>query len=183
LLLSAAIRAISADIAATSAEIEADRQDDYQNQRRNPADRYQSDSQVKQELFKALATGLQINTATRLGRPLGTFERPRPKQVEGRRSGRRLRHVTLSLEALKTPTISLTDNNTDLVTELQAKFDAVLKRAAQLADPVLRTSPIPLADFESKPCSKGLQIFSLWLLRNQDLHWGVDAGFNSLDGD
>ncbi len=65
-------RAISTDIAATTQSIKMDWEQSYAAEMRSPANRYQSDEEITQELLKALTTGLQVLDDMRLGRPLGT---------------------------------------------------------------------------------------------------------------
>jgi predicted lipoprotein len=58
---------------------------------------FQTPAEARRALYTALSTSLVFIHDTRLGRPLGTFDRPRPNRAEARRSGRSQRHVVLSL--------------------------------------------------------------------------------------
>lgn len=72
-------------------------------------DVFLSEREASQALFTALTTGLEFNADQRVGRPMGSFARPRPNRAEARRSGRSLRNVTLSLRALEDLAGALSD--------------------------------------------------------------------------
>ena len=48
--------------------------------------RYQSKDEAHRALYTSLSSGLEFLDDQRLGRPLGTFDRPRPTRAEARRS-------------------------------------------------------------------------------------------------
>jgi len=177
------LRAITADIATTSQLILQDWQSSYAAQMRHPGDRYHTSAEVRQELFKALNTGLQITADMRLGRPLGTFDHPRPNRAEARRSGRSLRHVQLSLQALEPLALVLADGNADLQKELRDGFAKARNHAALLDDPVFAGVSDPNARFRIEALQQ--QVNDLRAIADADLGpaLGVDPGFNSLDGD
>lgn len=66
------VQTVATDIATTSAAIARDWIASYARLMRTPAPTtpYRSEEEVLQELFKALTTGLQFTSETRLGRPL-----------------------------------------------------------------------------------------------------------------
>ena len=68
----------------TSAAILSDWQSDYASRLLNPLTNrtYRSDDEALQEMFKVLTTGLQFTLVSRLGCPLGTYDRPHPKRAE-----------------------------------------------------------------------------------------------------
>lgn len=81
--------AVAQDIAATSAEIEADWRTRYAPLMRAPypeAGPYRNEEDALRALFTALTAGLKFTSELRLGRPLGTVERPRPRRAEDRKS-------------------------------------------------------------------------------------------------
>lgn len=177
------VRAIADDISDTSHLILKDWQQNYVAQMRTPGDRYQTRSEVKQELFKALNTGLQVTSDMRLGRPLGTFDHPRPNRAEARRSGRSLRHVELSLKSLESLAIALAGDNLALAADLQAGFSKARISAARLADPVFAGVSNPSNRFRIEALQQ--QINDIRSIADVDLGpaLGVTPGFNSLDGD
>ncbi|MCI4663315.1 MAG: imelysin family protein [Neomegalonema sp.] len=136
------------------------------------------------ELFKALMGGVEYLKDMRLGRPLGGYDRPRPKRAEAWRSNRSLRNISLSITALHefyravfAPILSL---------EQQARIDAAFRSAAKEA----ADAPSPLHEAVSQPGAR-LQIEAIQTriarLREETGAIGeaIGAGvtFNSLDGD
>lgn len=176
-------RAITRDIAATSRAIQEDWIADYADKMRSPQDRYRSEIEVKQELFKAVNTGLEILIDMRLGRPLGSFDKPRPKRAEAYRSGRSLRHVQLSLQALEELTLILAQEDPELQAQLATSFTKVRAQADRLEDPVFAgvTQPGPRLRIEALQQSIRNLRETVGLELGPAL--GVEAGFNSLDGD
>ena len=174
---------ITADVANTTQQIRDDWQNNYADQLRSPADRYQTEAEVKQELYKALNTGLQVTADMRLGRPLGTFDKPRPKRAEARRSGRSQRHVALSLQALEPLAIALSGDNTQLANTFDVAFDKAHNAVQRLNDPVFAGVSDPASRFRIEALQQ--LVNDIRAIANTDLgpSLGVDAGFNSLDGD
>jgi predicted lipoprotein len=62
---------------------------------------YLAPEESTRALCSALTEALQADIDLRLGRPLGTLERPQPRRAEAWRSGRSLRNVEQSLTALR----------------------------------------------------------------------------------
>ena len=119
----ALIRMVTDDIADLSGDIRADWDQTYATLMRDAGsnDTYRSQEEVARLFFTALSTALEFTSDVRLGRPLGSYDRPRPKRAEARRSDRSLRHVILSLQATR-----------DLATRLSpddAKLDALFAQA------------------------------------------------------
>jgi len=181
----ALIRAITNDIATTAHDIFNDWDQNYADLMRNPgeSDLYQSQDEVVQELFKALNTGLQLASDTRLGRPMGTFERPRPNRSEARRSGRSLHNVTLSLVSLRQLAGLLSGGNPQLAATMDGAFDTALKTAAKLDDPVFAGVATPQGRLKVEVLQQAIN--SIRRVAEDDLgpSLGVEGGFNSLDGD
>lgn len=176
-------RALAQGIAANTAAISADWAGSYAEEMRSPGTRYRNAAEVKQELFKALLTGLEVSAGMRLGRPLGTFERPRPARAEAHRSGRSLAHVTLSLEALEDLALALAGENREVSLALQAQFSATLDRARNLQDPVFAGVADPAARFRIEALQQDLLDLKVLAEARLGPALGVEAGFNSLDGD
>lgn len=178
------VQAITAGIADNSAAIAKDWQADFAGYLTSPDENgpYRNEMEAVQALVKSLATGLQVTSDMRLGRPMGDIDRPRPKRAEAWRSGRSHRHVELSLEALKNLASYLTDGTT-----VKASFtDGFARAEAQLAridDPTFAAVAEPSGRFQ-------MDILKLELdyLRDEPMtilqdDLGVISGFNALDGD
>lgn len=179
-------RALTADVAATAATIERDWRESYAALMLSPGSEYSpyhSAEEVNQELFKALSTGLQFTSDTRLGRPLGTFDKPRPTRAEAVRSGRSLHQVQLSLGALKQLAVILTRGNPALETEVTASFDTALAQAAALDDPVFAGVEDPSKRLKIEILQQTIDLIRQQELANIGDTLGVAAGFNALDGD
>ncbi|WP_027259755.1 imelysin family protein [Leisingera aquimarina] len=176
-------RAISTDIASTTQYIKMDWEQNYAAEMRSPANRYQSDAEIIQELLKALTTGLQVLDDMRLGRPLGTFDRPRPNRAEARRSGRSLHHVLVSLNALEPLALALADNHTDLQAKITAGFAKAREKAESLNDPVFAGVADPASRFRIESLQQEIKDLRRLVTGELGPTLGVEAGFNALDGD
>ncbi|MGL5008802.1 MAG: imelysin family protein, partial [Paracoccaceae bacterium] len=94
----------AADLAAMARTIEAEWRADFAEVLRTPGPenaRFLTDREVRQAMFTQLITGIEFVKDTRIGRPLGTFEAPRPERAEARLSGRAGRNIVVSLMALQ----------------------------------------------------------------------------------
>lgn len=179
----ALIRALSTGIAANTAAISRDWTATYAGSMRSPGQRYRTEAEVKQELFKALLTGLEVTADMRLGRPLGSFDTPRPKRAEARWSGRSQRHVILVLEALRPLAVALAADDAALTADLQAQFDTALDKAMQLDDPVFAGVSDPASRFRIEALQQAVSGLKSLTETRLGPALGVEAGFNSLDGD
>lgn len=176
-------RAVSTDIAATAQAIAADWEKNYATEMRVPAARYRSEEEITQELLKALTTGLQVLDDMRLGRPLGTHDTPRPNRAEARRSGRSLRHVLLSLNAMEPLAIALAQKNTELKADLAHEFSKIRNRAETLDDPVFAGVADPASRIRIEALRQQVKDLRSLVSDRLSPALGVAAGFNSLDGD
>jgi predicted lipoprotein len=179
------IQTISADMAVTAANILEDWQSDYAVKMTEPSPTgvYRSEEEVLQEMFKSLSTGLQFTSESRLGRPLGTFDRPRPTRAEARRSGRSTLHVTLSLQALQDLAARLADDDANMATILDASFDRAMSQLNDLNDPTFADVSDPQTRFKIEVIQQSVDTIRTVVLDELGPTLGVAAGFNSLDGD
>ncbi|WP_421857913.1 imelysin family protein [Oricola sp.] len=181
----ALVRAMAADVARNAADILEDWQANYADLLRHAGanDDYRSPEEAAKRLLTALSTGLEFTSDMRLGRPMGTFERPRPKRAEARRSGRSLRHVVLSLEATRDLARLLAAPSPDAAEALEASFGRALKLASQLGDPVFAGVAEPQGRFEVEALKQAVDDVRDAVTTRLGPALGVAAGFNSLDGD
>ncbi|MEM6971632.1 MAG: imelysin family protein [Pseudomonadota bacterium] len=182
------IAAVARDIATTAAAIAADWQGGYAETMTTAGaegnTRYLDTQEARRALFTALSTGLETTGDLRLGRPLGTFERPRPNRAEARRSERSQRHVILSLEALRDlAAILATDVPQDVSASVDGAFARALEQGRSLDDPAFAGVASP----GSRIGVEALQVRVTDIRRAVALELGaalgIAAGFNSLDGD
>ncbi|WP_171101724.1 imelysin family protein [Ruegeria sp. HKCCD7255] len=178
------IRAISVDIDRNADAINADWQS-YALLLEQPGENspYRNTDEATQEIYKALITGLEFTGNTRLGRPLGSFDRPRPNRAEARRSERSARHVVLSLIALRDLAAHLALDHPDVATALEAGFADAIERAQALDDPALAGVADPAARFRIEALQQAVLDIHATASGALGPKLGISAGFNSLDGD
>ena len=179
------VQTVTTDIATTSAAILEGWQTDYAARLKSPdtSSTYRSDEEVLQELFKALVTGLQFTSETRLGRPLGTFERPRSTRAEAWRSGRSARHVELSLAVLNDLAFRLSSDNAELSERIETSFEVAATLLSELDDPIFAGVGDPQTRFKVEVIQQSIHNIQAVVRDELGPTLGVAAGFNSLDGD
>ncbi|NSX55977.1 imelysin family protein [Parasulfitobacter algicola] len=179
------IQTVTTDIATTSAAILDDWKTDYAARLSSPdaSGTYRSEEEVLQELFKTLATGLQFTSETRLGRPLGTFDRPHPTRAEGWRSGRSARHVGLSLAALNDLALRLSNDDLDISERIETSFERSIALLAELNDPIFTGVAAPQSRLKVEVLRQSIDSIRALVRDELGPTLGVAAGFNSLDGD
>lgn len=141
---------------------------------------YLSASEADQRMFTALLAGLEFTADQRLGRPLGTFDRPRPERAEARRSGRSLRNVSLSLAALHD--LAETLSNAPIPATEEA-FERAEAQATDLQDPVFQTVSDPSGRLKVEIVQQSVRAIRDAAAAEIGAQLGVAEGFNSADGD
>ncbi|WP_299628120.1 imelysin family protein [uncultured Tateyamaria sp.] len=176
----ALVRAITGDIATNAAAILDGWQGGYGTEMSRPGnDRFRTTSEAERQLFTALMTGLEFTAHARLGRPLGTFDRPRPSRAEAWRSGRSLRHVILSLQA----TAHLANLISGSDPQLTAALATAIARAEVLNDPIFAGVSDPQTRLRIEVLQQNVNAIRLHLTQRVGPSLGIAAGFNALDGD
>lgn len=137
-------------------------------------------------LYSALTESLQADIDLRLGRPMGTFERPRPRRAEAWRSGRSLHNVRESLEALRAYAATvfepaLPPRHADPV---DGSFNAALAAVDRVqGEPI----DVAVATVQGRVRVEALQSAVRRVQEEIAEHvgppLGVTSGFNSMDGD
>lgn len=180
----ALVRAISMDLARMAANIDAD-WDAYAplliSAGADGNTQYLSAREASQEVYTALMAGLEFNEEQRIGRPLGTFERPRPTRAEAWRSGRSLRNVVLSLEALRD--LARTLAAPAPVPEIEAAFTTALETADALDDPVFAGVSDPSGRLKVEILQQKVGFARDAVSQEIGTALGLAQGFNSADGD
>lgn len=179
------VQTVAADIAASSAAIAQDWATEYADKLLTPTPEgtYRSDAEVLQELFKTLTTGLEFTSDTRLGRPLGTYDNPRPTRAEAWRSARSARHVALSLDSLRDLALRLSADNSDLSTQLTREFDTAIAQVAGLDDPAFAGVAEPQSRLRIEVVQQSVDAIRATVRDELGPTLGVASGFNALDGD
>lgn len=179
------LQAIARGISATARDMAVDWQDRYAALLRNPGPDglYRSEEEVKQEYFKALMTGLEVTSELRLGRPMGTFDRPRPTRAEAWRSGQSLQQVRISLIALHDLALRLAASDHSLQERLDVSFRQALENAANLGDPTFSGVAKPTGRIRVEALQQRVNDIRAIVTAELGPDLGISAGFNSLDGD
>lgn len=181
----ALIRAIAVDIDATAEAILADWRGGYADLMRNPgeASPYRSGEEAVQEVFKALTAGLEFTADTRLGRPMGSFDKPRPTRAEAWRSGRSLRNLRLSLEALQDLADLLSQDHPEIEAAVADSFGHALALTEALDDLAFAGVADPQGRFRLEILQQAIGQIRQVAATRLGPTLGVSAGFNALDGD
>lgn len=141
--------------------------------------RFLKPDEATQALFTQLATGLEFIADRRIGRPLGTFDKPRPDLAQGHASGRALADITLSLQALRALAASLSPDSTGTL----AAFDHAIGLAQALNDPNLDGITDPQGWLKLEILQQAVRTTRNMALAEIGPALGVDLGFNAQDGD
>lgn len=135
--------------------------------------------EATQALYTQLATGLDFIADRRIGRPLGTFDKPRPDLAEGRASGRAQANITLSLQALRALTVALEPESPKTL----AAFDRAIELAQKLDDPNLDKIADPQGWLKLQIVQQAVQATRDAAIAEVGPALGVELGFNAQDGD
>ncbi len=141
--------------------------------------RFLKPEEATQALFTQLATGLEFVADRRIGRPLATFDKPRPDLAEGQASGRALANITLSLKGLRGLAASLSPGSAKTL----AAFDHAIGLSETLDDPLLDHITDPQAWLHLEILQQAVRITRDTAIAEIGPALGVELGFNSQDGD
>lgn len=183
------VQAIAADLAATAQAILARWRDPWAEilttagTDANP--RYLAPDESTRDLYSALTSGLQATIDLRLGRPLGTFERPQPRRAEAWRSGRSTRNVVLSIEAQRdfAETTFLPELEPEAAQAVRDGFDAALTAADRIDAPIPEAVAMPQGRVRVEALQQAIMRAQARMIEEVGGTLGVAAGFNSMDGD
>ena len=179
----ALIRATAADLARLAALIQSDWQTDYaaalQTAGAAGNTRYTTKAEARQALYTALITGFEFVGDDRVGRPLGTFDKPRPERAEARASGRSLHNVVLSLATLQHLAKALAAETPATDAAFARAFDV----ASKVNDPVFADVGTPQGWLRAQILQQ-----AIWATRDAAIAeigaaLEVGVGFNAADGD
>ena len=144
--------------------------------------RFLDASEARQAVFTALMTSLQFDILERLGRPLGTFDKPRPLRAEGRTSGRSQRNLELSLEGQEALMLALLPAPDQALTTRE-DFERVRWMASTLDDPDFAGVDDPGRRFKLEALQTALTLLRTSANGELSAALGVSMGLNALDGD
>lgn len=179
------IRATATDLHRMATEVEAGWQgaDGFGDLLRNPGapgnSRYLTPTEAKQALFTQLATGFVFVADQRIGRPLGSFDRPRPERAEARASGRSQRNVTVTLQALRRFALVLAPD----AVETAAAIDTAIQLSQALGDPSFDRITDPQAWMRLQGLQQAVRAARETAISEIGQILDVSVGFNAQDGD
>jgi predicted lipoprotein len=178
------IRATTADLARMAAEILAEWNSDFAQVVLTAGEpgntTFLTRPEVRQALYTQLYHGLEVLYDNRLGRPLGTFDRPRPERAESRASGRSLRNIDLSLRALRDLVAALTPD----APQTMAAFDHAVAMAEALKDdPILAGVTAPPERLKVEILQQAVDLIRTQVATELSVEMDVGIGFNAGDGD
>lgn len=179
------VLAVTADIHRAAAQINAAWLGEFADLMRSAGqnERFRSDAEALRALLGALGHGLEYTADLRLGRPLGTFDAPRPLRAEARRSGRSLRHVQLALQSLAEMAALITPARDGIDERIMPQFNAAIQRAQALDDPVLAGVSEPQGRLRIEDLQRRVRDADAAVQAVLAPALGVAAGFNAMDGD
>lgn len=146
---------------------------------------YLTPSELSKALYAALHDGLQADIDLRLGRPLGTFDRPQPRRAEAWRTERSLPNLTASIEALRAyaatvfgPELAPAD-----AAAIDAAFESALIAASHILGPIDVEVAKPDGHFRVEALQSSLRRVQEAIGTRIPAAIGVAGGFNAMDGD
>ena len=176
-------RATAADLARMAAEIDAGWRDGYAQTLLSAGQpgntTFLSETEARQALYTQMMAGFEFVADQRLGRPLGTFDHPRPERAEARASGRSVRNIELSLQALGDFAAALAGD----APLTSADIDRALSTARALDDPALAGVAAPQGYVRAEALRQRIQTARDTAEVEVGGALGVEIGFNSADGD
>ena len=140
---------------------------------------YLTEDEARQAVFTQVMAGLEYAADTRLGRPLGSFEKPRPERAEAIAAGRSLRNVTLSLQGLRDLALALDPD----ASATRAAFDHAIGLAEGLDDPVFANVADPQGRLKVEILQQAIRNARDTVQAEIGSAFGLSMGFNSQDGD
>ncbi|WP_415184918.1 imelysin family protein [Phaeovulum sp.] len=135
--------------------------------------------EARQALFTQLITGIEFVKDQRLGRPLGTFEKPRPERAEALASGRPLHNVVVSLDGLN----RFADALGGPAPLADAAFAHALTLAKALPEPTFQDVTNPAGRLKVEILQQAVAATAETTLIEIGATLGVSVGFNAADGD
>lgn len=142
--------------------------------------RYMTEDEAFRAIYTQVLSGLEFTADSRLGRPLGEFDRPRPMRAEAWRSGRPLRGVIASAEGAARLAQLLA--GTDLPAT-DAALDAVHRAGEAVADPSFQDIADPTARLKLEILQQRVRALADAIEAELGAPRGISPGFNSQDGD
>ncbi len=177
------IRATATDLAATAAAVNTGWTGGYADTVLTAGEpgntSFLTSPEVRQVLFTQLVSGLEFLADNRIARPLGTFDAPHPERAEARASGRSLRNILMSLQAMRGMVETLTPDAPLTI----AAFDKAIALAETMDDPSLAGIATPQGHLKLEILGQSVDHIKEVILSELAPEMDVGIGFNAGDGD
>lgn len=136
-------------------------------------------------LYAALADGLQADIDLRLGRPLGTFDKPQPRRAEAWRSARSLPNLEASLDGLQGlfEVVFVPAIGEEHARPVRNAFAGVASAVNNVAGPIDAEVATPQGRIHVEAVQSALKRVQTEVMSHVGPVVGVTSGFNALDGD
>lgn len=174
------------DLAQMAMATEIGWQNGFADQLLNPGaqgkTRYLDEAEARQALYTQLISGLEFNKDQRLGRPLGSFDRPRPERAEMIEAGRSAENLDRSLHSLERFAQALAQGMGP-IPNTTAAFARAHELVADLEDPVFAGVASPGERLRVEILQQQIALTVEAVDQELGPLLGVSAGFNAADGD
>ena len=174
--------ALADDLAATAEAIRDEWRGGFADLMRDPGGpgntRFLAPDEVNRALFTALLAGLERIADQDLGRPLGTFERPRPQQAALYRSEMSLPTIRAALASLRELAATLAE-----APRTEAALARAVDAAGALDDPALAGVADPMGRVRVEALQSTVRDARAVAAEEIGAALDVGTGFNSADGD
>ncbi|SFJ04907.1 imelysin family protein [Celeribacter neptunius] len=145
---------------------------------------YLSRMESLQALYTMLTSSLENTKDQRIGRPIGSFEKPRPARAEARRSGRSERNVILQLEAARDLARKMAPQSDAVaMPNTEEAFAKTIALAEALDDPSFEGAGDPMGRLKIEIIGQNIEAIIGHLANELGAPLGVSVGFNAGDGD
>ena len=179
----ALVQTVTADLAAQAEELAQDSPAEAQALGTAGAPdnaRYLSEDEAFRALYTQILAGLEFTADTRLGRPMGEPDRPRPTRAEFWRTARPLPNALASAEAAVRLATLLAEDPLPLT---ESAMDQVRRAASVIEDPGFQNIDEPQARLEMEILQQRIRALLDAVEREVGAPLGLQPGFNSRDGD
>ncbi|WP_212523484.1 imelysin family protein [Actibacterium sp. MT2.3-13A] len=178
------VRALTADLAGQAGALEAAWRESFAQSLRTAGAAgnatFLSPDEAVRALYTQILSGLEFTADSRIGRPMGSFARPRPKRAEAWRSGRSLRNVLASVEASAALARALAGRD---LPETDAALARVRVAAGRIGDPGFQDLADPAARLKAEILQQEVRGVKAAIEAELGAQLGIAPGFNAQDGD
>ncbi len=176
-------RALTRDLADQAVALEADWRE-FAPTLLNPGAEgnatYLDQTEAQRAIYTQVLSSLEFTADSRLGRPLGEPDRPRPTRAEAWRSDRSLTQSVLATEAAVALAKALADWE---LPETQAALEAMREQAGEIGDPSFQDIDDLMKRLKVELLQQRIEAVEAAIQAEVGTRYGITPGFNSSDGD